>query len=206
MIRTIISDMGNVLLFFDHMIFIRRIAVFTSHSPQEILRILQKHIELIKDFSRGKMEPEAYVDKMIQLLGADIRRKDFISTYRNIFSVNRNALEVLKEMKDFRQMVLLSNTDFIHFEYIKEVFPDMLIFDEYVLSFQEGLIKPEIEIYKKALEKAGIAAEEAVFIDDLEDNVKPAVDLGMKGIVYRKDMDLRAELRRYGIGGSTKPG
>jgi putative hydrolase of the HAD superfamily len=97
------------------------------------------------------------------------------------------------------RLVLLSNTDSLHFEYIREAFPEIFIFDEYVLSYETGSLKPETEIYNNALKQAGISPEEAVFIDDLEENVKAADRLGMKGILYRKGMDLRLELSRYGI-------
>ena len=196
MIRTIISDMGNVVLFFDHMIFIRKIAAFTKHSPEKILTIFRENIELIKNFSRGRLEPEAYVEEMTNLIQAENKKKDFMSMYRDIFSLNRDALNSLQGWKDTKQLVLLSNTDFIHFEYIKKKFPEIFIFDEYILSYDTGTIKPEIEIYATALEKAGISAGEAVFIDDLEINVEAAAGLGMQGIVYRRGMDLQAELSR----------
>ncbi len=194
MIRTIISDMGNVVLFFDHMIFIHKISEFTPYSPEKTWDILKDNIELIQNFSRGQLEPEAYVDEMIRLIAADIGKQDFMVLYRDIFSLNRNVLDTLHEWKDIKKLVLLSNTDFIHFEYIKKNFPEMFIFDEYVLSYETGTLKPEIEIYKTALEKAGISAGEAVFIDDLEDNVEAAAGLGMQGIVYREGLDLRRKL------------
>lgn len=196
MIRTIISDMGNVVLFFDHMIFIRKAAEFSVHSPEKIFSILKNNIDLIQDFSRGKIEPEAYVKQMTRLIEADIEPQKFIAMYRDIFSVNRQALNALEEMRDSKQLVLLSNTDSIHFNYIKATFPEMFIFDEYILSYETGTLKPEIEIYSTALEKAGISPGESVFIDDLEVNVEAAVKLGMQGIVYRKGLDLREELSR----------
>ncbi len=194
MIRTIISDMGNVILTFDHMIFIRKAADFSPHSPKKILIILENHIDLIQDFSRGKLEPEAYVKQMSRLIDADIEPQEFITMYRDIFSLNRKVLDTLCEYRDSKKMVLLSNTDTIHFEYIQTTFPEMFIFDEYILSFETGSLKPELDIYKTALERAGVSAEEAVFIDDLEPNVKAAVSLGMKGIIYRNETNLGKEL------------
>jgi len=196
MIQTIISDMGNVVLLFDHMIFIRKVAAFTAHSPKKVLSILQDNIELIKNFSRGQLEPEAYVEEMTNLIQAEVEKNDFVSMYRDIFSLNRDALNTLREWKDTKQLVLLSNTDFIHFEYIKKKFPEMFIFDEYVLSYETGTLKPEIDIYKIALGRSGISPGEAVFIDDLKANVDAAARLGMQGIVYCEGLNLRAELDR----------
>jgi hypothetical protein len=81
MVQTVISDMGNVVLFFNHMIFIRRIAEYTPYSPSEVLKILEENIALIKNFSRGKLEPDAYVEEMIRLLDAEVEEEKFITFY-----------------------------------------------------------------------------------------------------------------------------
>ena len=56
-----------------------------------------------------------------------------------------------------------------------------------------GFIKPQPEIYRCALEKFGVLAEECVFIDDVPANIEAAMNIGMKGIVFHDDVK---ELRR----------
>ena len=57
-------------------------------------------------------------------------------------------------------------------------------FDGCVFSFREGIAKPDPEIYKILLDRYGLNAEECVFIDDTEENVRSAETLGFKGIVF----------------------
>ena len=45
-------------------------------------------------------------------------------------------------------------------------------------------MKPDQEIYKILLDRYGLKAEECVFIDDTEENVRSAEKLGFKGIVF----------------------
>lgn len=56
------------------------------------------------------------------------------------------------------------------------------IFDEIVESSRIGVRKPQVEFYEIACERVGVAADEAVFLDDLGVNLKPARELGMTTI------------------------
>jgi putative hydrolase of the HAD superfamily len=61
------------------------------------------------------------------------------------------------------------------------------LFDAVVSSAEEGVAKPEAEIYRRAAERIGLPPESCVFVDDADANVRAAEALGMKGIVYRVD-------------------
>ncbi len=58
------------------------------------------------------------------------------------------------------------------------------LFDGIVISGQEGVVKPNAEIYRILLDRYGLKAGESVFIDDKEINVKAGEALGMPGIVF----------------------
>ena len=73
------------------------------------------------------------------------------------------------------------------------------LFDEYVLSFEVGFLKPHPKIYEEALNKAKIPAGECVFIDDLEDNIDGARKVGLDTILYQPNTNLEAELKDKGI-------
>lgn len=75
-------------------------------------------------------------------------------------------------------------------------------FDVIVYSAEAGLAKPDPAIYRLALRQLGVAASEAVFVDDVLENVEAARDLGMAGVVFKKGMDaeaVRAEFAALGI-------
>ena len=58
-------------------------------------------------------------------------------------------------------------------------------FDSMTISAEEGVAKPDARIYKIALERAGVAPQEAVFLDDMEQNIEAARRVGMHGIVFQ---------------------
>ena len=61
------------------------------------------------------------------------------------------------------------------------------LFDTVVSSAEEGMAKPDAEIYRRAAERIGLRPEACVFVDDYEANVRAAEAIGMKGVVYRVD-------------------
>ena len=54
--------------------------------------------------------------------------------------------------------------------------------------------KPDPEIYKYTLEKLDILPEESVFIDDLEENIKGAEAVGIRGIIFKNFEQCKLDL------------
>lgn len=195
MIRTIISDMGRVILWFDNDVFIRKLAATSRVSEDRIKEAAHWNMDLLTGFDRGAISPGDFYGRIVRGVGSTIGEDEFYAIYNDIFKLNPPALDVLRGQKAAgKTLVLLSNTDIRRFGYIRERFPEMLIFDDYVLSFELGMVKPEPEIYLEAVRRAGCRPDECVFIDDMPENVEAAMKLGMGGIVYRPGTDLSAEI------------
>ena len=75
------------------------------------------------------------------------------------------------------------------------------LFDTVVSSAEEGVAKPDLEIYRRAADRLGLPPEFCVFVDDYDANVRAAEAVGMRGIVYRVDrgQDLTALLADVGV-------
>jgi epoxide hydrolase-like predicted phosphatase len=69
-------------------------------------------------------------------------------------------------------------------------------FDATVISGDVGLHKPQPEIYLLACKRLGIEPAEAVFVDDLRENVAGAEAVGMAGVLHRDNATTLAELER----------
>ena len=70
------------------------------------------------------------------------------------------------------------------------------IFDEIVLSAEEGIQKPDPEIYYRALTQLGIAPGEAIFVDDREKNVEGAREVGMHAVLFTDTQQAKEEIER----------
>ena len=70
------------------------------------------------------------------------------------------------------------------------------LFDVVVESAIEGLRKPDPRIYALTLERLAVAAHDAVFLDDIGRNLKPAREMGMITIKVDDEVQALDELAR----------
>src|SRR5262249_1473847 len=75
------------------------------------------------------------------------------------------------------------------------------LFDGVVVSAEVGMAKPEPAIFRLAAERLGLLPRECIFVDDWDDNVVAAREVGMRGVLHRVDKgdDLRAQLRALDV-------
>merc|ERR1711971_1202535 len=75
------------------------------------------------------------------------------------------------------------------------LFDGLEMFDEVIESCMEGMRKPEPEIYKLTLDRLGVSASQAVFLDDIPGNLRPAETLGISTILVRQQAAAVTELQ-----------
>jgi putative hydrolase of the HAD superfamily len=199
MIETIISDLGQVLLDFDNGIFFRKMTRFTRKSLEEIRAVTRDNNDLLTLFDKGAISPYDFYANARDLLQAEVSYEDFYASYCDIFTLRTEVLALYRRLRAKYRMVLLSNTDVMRWTFVKGRFPEILFFDAYVLSFDAGFMKPQLEIYLEALRLSGTRPERAVFIDDVAENVAGANRAGLAGVVLGPGTDLEAALRAVGV-------
>ena len=72
-------------------------------------------------------------------------------------------------------------------------------FRDIVVSGEEKLVKPDAAIYRLALDRFGLAAADAVFIDDNEANVAGAAAVGLHALHFTDEPTLRRQLTALGL-------
>ncbi len=200
MIRTVISDLGKVIVHFDNRIFFSRLAAACRRSPEDIVRLAFQGSGLLNAFDIGALDPAQFQAEVCGRLGVSLDPGEFYTIYNDIFRLIPGTLDVLRAAKRTCRLVLLSNTDPMRYGFILKKFPEVRMFDASVLSYVERLMKPNPRIFEIALSRAGAEAADCVFIDDLPANIEAAIKLGIKGIVFEEGRtDLAPELRRLGV-------
>lgn len=200
MIRTIIFDLGQVLIPFDWR---RGYQALSRHSPlpPEEIRARIKGERLFDAFERGKIEPEELarrIGALIELDGMEFRQ--FRELWSSIF-LPETVLpeEMLSNLHKSHRLLLLSNTDAIHYGWVAEKYSILRHFDDAVLSFEVGARKPEPEIYEAAIRKAACRPDEIFFIDDIQENVEGARRVGIDAVRFESREQLERELRARDI-------
>lgn len=70
------------------------------------------------------------------------------------------------------------------------------LFDAVTLSGEVGVVKPSPEIYEITAQRLGLLSDECVMIDDIPRNVEGAERVGMRGILYSSNAQLKAEIAK----------
>ena len=115
------------------------------------------------------------------------------------FTLNEGAFRLLKRLARKMPVYLLSNTNHLHYEHIRRRYPFSRHIKGAVLSHKVGLRKPEAAIYLAALKRARVRPEQALFIDDLPENVRGAQKVGMLAVRYEGPEKLESDLQALGL-------
>ena len=200
MIRNILFDMGNVLLRFDRQIFLNRLDVSEADK-----QLLLQEVFLSKEWvemDRGTLREETAEPIMCSRLPAHLHDAvhQLTSCWDQPILPMEGMEELVRELKEAGYgLYLLSNASVRQHAYWPRV-PGSELFDGKLISADEGVMKPQPEIYRLCLERFGLKAEECFFIDDVPANIEGAQFCGISGAVFHADArQLRRDLREAGI-------
>ena len=122
-----------------------------------------------------------------------------IREYTKRFTPNREVLEMVRTLKQQGiKVAIVSNTIHPHIDFNIWVG----LYNEFpvrVLSSEVGVRKPDSRIFGIALERLQVTPVNAFFVDDREDNVITARNLGLHGILFKTADQLRSDLRNLGV-------
>ena len=197
-VRLIISDFGGVICTFDYRIFCERLARRIGGSAEKIDALIYGG-DLQAQFERGRLRGPEYHRRVMDLLGADVSYEEFFAMYGDIFTEIPATCDLLRRLHGHYPLYLLSDTNEIHFGYVKETVEVLRVFDEFILSFEVGAMKPDPPIFLEALRRSGLPAEACVFIDDRLGNVEGARRVGMRGLQFSSPEQCARDLGRLGV-------
>ncbi len=198
MIRAIFFDLGKVLVDFDWKIATRQMVDHSDRSMDEIMYVCTGS-DLVWDFERGLISTDKFLPALKQALRFKENTTLLGKFWSAIFTPIESHVKILENLQKHYYVGLISNTNALHYEFIKENYFFVNLFRRTSLSFEIGSVKPERTIFEHAGALLDVRPEEIVFIDDLEKNLTGAIEMGWKAIHLTKSHSLREELSQLGI-------
>jgi putative hydrolase of the HAD superfamily len=198
-IKTVIFDLGKVIVPFDFSRGYRAMAQSCAYTPEEIPKRIGS-TDLVHRFESGQVEPEQFVEQLCGILDLRMEYARFCEIWSSIFLPDTLIPESLLEgLRRRYRLLLLSNTNAIHFQMIRQNYPLLRHFDDYVLSYEVGALKPSPRIYEEAITRAQCAAGECFFTDDIAEYVAGARRAGMDAVQFQSAAQIQAELSERGV-------
>lgn len=199
MIKCVIFDLGGVIVPLDFQRGYRAMAPHCSYPGSEISGRIGA-TDLVQRFETGRLRSEDFVQELCTTLDLRINYDQFCEIWSAIFLKHSLVPEsLLAALKQKYRLLLLSNTNPIHFEMLRGAYPMLSHFDRFVLSYEVGALKPSPEIYREALKHAGCAPAECFFADDIPAYVEGAKRAGIDAVQFESPEQIEREMRSRGV-------
>lgn len=199
MIKTIIFDMGGVLLLNDISHTYEKLAESLKVEPRLMLKLISQNR---RKFMNGEYSAEGFA-KLI----------------KDSFRLKEDATEIISKWKDsFEQLMKLNDELFSLITRLKRNYKTAMLtdapqlhsivnkkkglykpFDPCIISCQVGLVKPEKGIYELILKGLKQEPSECLVVDDREVNIETAKGIGFRTILFKDNEQFTKELKRLKI-------
>ncbi len=192
-------DLGNVLVRVDHARFCRRLALRAQRTPAEIYaQIFESDLEW--DYDTGRLTSEEFYRRVTGRFGLSLPYPQFCAMWNDIFDPMEGMEEVLDGLTARYPLYLVSNTNPLHFEYIRARFPGVLRHIlGFILSFEIGSRKPEPGFYQALVRATGQPPARCLFIDDKAPFVEAARRHGLPAWQFTTRADFQRSLVQFGV-------
>jgi epoxide hydrolase-like predicted phosphatase len=199
LIEAVFFDLGNVVIPFNVDLAYARMGELCGCPSQEVAARIRA-TGLVRPFEKGEIAAEPFVRELSAALRLSINYREFCDWWSCVFLPDTLVSEaLLEDLRSRYRLLALSNTNPIHFAMVKETYPLLRHFDDFVLSYQVGAAKPEAKIYQEAIARAQCNPEGCFFTDDLAVNVQAAREHGMDAVQFLSAEQLERELRARGL-------
>jgi putative hydrolase of the HAD superfamily len=194
MISTIIFDFGRVL---------------TVQKPASLFRTYEKDLGLPPDTInpimfgsqawRETLIGKKTVEEFWHSIGPELGLKDtdeikrFRRRYHADGEINKGVLKLIRRLYGQYKLAILSNSPPGLGRWLAD-WKIGVLFDYVFCSGEEGMAKPDPNVFKVTLDRLGVGPEKAVFIDDTQRHVEAAQRLGIHGIVFTTAEALERDL------------
>ena len=178
----VVFDLGKVLVDFDYGIAIRRFAERSEAGMEQIQRLVDSPIQV--EFESGKITTNEFFAAVRDGAGFRGDRAEFVSIFADIFSPMETMIAFFERLKSLGiPTCVFSNTNEIATRHIRERFPFYSQFDNYVLSYEEGGMKPDEPIYEVVEQRTGKSGAAILYIDDRLENIETGKGRGWQTIL-----------------------
>lgn len=193
MIQALLLDVGNVLVEVDWKNSLEKLGLLEKY---DTIHPQIKNWSLHDAYERGRVDDADFFAQLQDYLKLNFSFQELKAAWNACVETEIPGVEELLENLNVPAFVL-SNTNPSHSQFYlqKKLFRH---FQKSYLSHDLGHRKPEPQIYQKVLQELKLEANSVLFIDDAEDNIASARNLGLHAhVCYRSSEQLREILQQY---------
>jgi HAD superfamily hydrolase (TIGR01509 family) len=193
-INALVFDLGGVILEDHFAIAAEKIAALYNLDTQQLIKTFKKHDSDI--YHSGKASYEMRWQVVLKELDRqDIDIATLTKIHESIFQPVPKMVELIYELANEFPLYILSNQVASILPKLVKKYDFFKVFKYSVFSYQVGLAKPHPEIYQYFIDHTNIKPPEAIFIDNQQDNIDTAQQLGFQTILFKNHDQFMVDLK-----------
>jgi FMN phosphatase YigB (HAD superfamily) len=196
LVDAIILDLGNVLVFHDDAVLLQALAARGKTTVEDVRAALK---QVWEPCNRGHLAGAALRQAVGAAAGARFEEDDFHELWSCHFRFHTQVFPLVESLFGRVKVLLLSNTNATHLDWIRPRLPILQRFDSLVLSYELGIAKPDPAIFAEALRRAGTTPARTAFFDDVEAYAQAATAVGIRGHVFTDAPRFAQQLAALGL-------
>jgi putative hydrolase of the HAD superfamily len=186
----LVFDLGGVIIPHDNKMLHERLAARCA-APDALDQIRARSTD--HRMGTGAITARQLHDELRRDIGYSLDWAGFQADWSCHLGVDHAMLDYVRDLATANRVMLFSNTNEEHWNYLATVTGDALNTFESYLSFRLGMVKPSPDAFRRVAKDAGIEPTRSLFVDDLAENVAAAESVGFHGHVFVG----QAELERF---------
>jgi putative hydrolase of the HAD superfamily len=194
--KNLLFDLGGVLLNIDYNLTSKAFRNLGWDDFDEFYSQKNQQ-ELFDQLEIGAITPKEFIHS-IQKTNPNLSDLEIIEAWNAmLLDLPFERIELLKRLKENHLLLLLSNTNAIHYEAFNGIITNQHsglsleeLFHTTYYSHQLGKRKPHAETFEHILEMHGINASETLFIDDSIQHIEGAKEAGLMTYHLKKGEDI----------------
>jgi HAD superfamily hydrolase (TIGR01509 family) len=198
MIRHIIFDLGNVLIHIHPDKVMKEFMECCHLTAEDIKKFYLSDLHL--GFMGGQYEPEKFYRIMNKKFPTQLSPGEFLRIWELVIGEPKEGIEQIITLLSQRYILsVCSNTDPWHWQKVMREISLMKKFHHFFLSFEMKLNKPDPEVFKYLLHELNAKGQQCLFIDDTQENIKVAQELGFQTIWSSEPKEIEDKLKELNI-------
>jgi glucose-1-phosphatase len=198
-IEAILFDLGKVIIDFNFELGMQRWAANCRLPRAEFEQVIWAK-DWIRRFERGEISTAEYHRYLCDVGTLQMELKEFRESWADVFHPDLIVSEaLLADLKRNYPLILVSNTNEVHVEFVASRYRVFDYFDHKIFSHEVRSLKPDSRIFEAAIAASGKSPDALFFTDDREENIEAARRFGIHAHQFISESDLIEALRAHGV-------
>jgi len=198
-VKLIVFDLDGVYFLDSHSNFKKNMQERFDLSLEDIVKVYFSSEKMSK-VKKNKITSEEFWNWAIKEWNINTTREELLEILVSSYKVNDKAIELIKKLKEKGYKIGVCTNNFEdRIDILEKKFNFLKDFDTVVLSYKEGILKPDKRIYDRLCELSGLDKEEIVVSDDDSWLVDTLDNLGFKAILYKDFDQFQDDLIKLGV-------